>query len=195
MIDGWGISSEIALRWVSLNLTDRKSTLVQVMAWCRQAPSHYLNQCWQRSTPYGEKRPQWVNSLVPGRYGSNLKSVISEHKLQSKLINTSWESALRWMPQNTFDGKSTSVRAMPSCWQHFRIRFLLNMEIVFRDSNFLKALSHYLSPCSHIIKEIFCRSFQGHVYLNIQDTNPQILFILYMYSNSQPHLQGRTKYM
>ena len=23
-----------------------KSTLVKVMAWCRQAPSHYLNQCW-----------------------------------------------------------------------------------------------------------------------------------------------------
>ena len=22
------------------------STLAQVMAWCRQAPSHYLNQCW-----------------------------------------------------------------------------------------------------------------------------------------------------
>ena len=22
------------------------STLVQVMAWCHQAPSHYLNQCW-----------------------------------------------------------------------------------------------------------------------------------------------------
>ena len=25
---------------------DDKSTLVQVMAWCRQATSHYLNQCW-----------------------------------------------------------------------------------------------------------------------------------------------------
>ena len=23
-----------------------RSTLAQVMAWCRQAPSHYLNQCW-----------------------------------------------------------------------------------------------------------------------------------------------------
>ena len=23
-----------------------RSTLVQVMAWCRQAPSHHLNQCW-----------------------------------------------------------------------------------------------------------------------------------------------------
>ena len=31
------------------NSIDDKSTLVQVMAWCRQAPSHYLNQCWPRS--------------------------------------------------------------------------------------------------------------------------------------------------
>ena len=36
------------------DLTDDKSTLVQVMAWCCQATSHYLNQCWPRSpTPYG----------------------------------------------------------------------------------------------------------------------------------------------
>ena len=41
-------------------LTDDKSTLVQVMAWCRQATSHYVNQCWPRSpTPYGVTRPQW----------------------------------------------------------------------------------------------------------------------------------------
>ena len=31
-----------------LDLTD-KSTLVQVMAWCRQATSHCLSQCWPRS--------------------------------------------------------------------------------------------------------------------------------------------------
>ena len=41
--DGWGISCEIALIWISLNFTDDQSTLVQVMAWCHQAPSHYLN--------------------------------------------------------------------------------------------------------------------------------------------------------
>ena len=47
-----------------LNLTDDKSTLVQVMAWCRQATSHYLSQCWTRSlSPYGVARPQWVNML------------------------------------------------------------------------------------------------------------------------------------
>ena len=61
VIDGWGISCEIALRWISLNLTDDKSTLVQVMAWCHQATSHYLSQCWLRSlSPYGVTRPQWV---------------------------------------------------------------------------------------------------------------------------------------
>ena len=32
------------------------------MAWCRQATSHYLSQCWPRSmSPYGVIRPQWVN--------------------------------------------------------------------------------------------------------------------------------------
>ena len=31
------------------------------MAWCRQATSHYLSQCWPRSmSPYGVTRPQWV---------------------------------------------------------------------------------------------------------------------------------------
>ena len=43
------------------DLTDDKSTLVHVMAWCRQATSHYLNQCWPRSsTPCCVNRPQWV---------------------------------------------------------------------------------------------------------------------------------------
>ena len=43
------------------DLTDDKSTLLQVMAWYRQTTSHYLNQCWPRSpTPYGVTRPQWA---------------------------------------------------------------------------------------------------------------------------------------
>ena len=59
--DGWGISYEIALRWMPPDCTDDKSTLVQVMAWCRQATSHYLSQCWLRSVPpNGITRPQWA---------------------------------------------------------------------------------------------------------------------------------------
>ena len=35
------------------------------MAWCRQATSHYLSQCWPRSVlPYGITSPQWVNLIV-----------------------------------------------------------------------------------------------------------------------------------
>ena len=61
VIGGWGISCEIALIWMSLYFTDDQSTLVQVMAWCHQATSHYLSQCWPRSlSPYGVTRSQWV---------------------------------------------------------------------------------------------------------------------------------------
>ena len=89
---------------MSLDLTDDKSTLVQVMAWCRQATSHYLSQCWPRSlSPYGVTRPQWI-----------------------KFVSTSCETPIRWMPQNTFDDKSTLYQVMG--WHH-------------------QATSHYLSQC------------------------------------------------
>ena len=48
VIDGWGISYEIAPIWMSLDFTGDQSTLVQVMAWCHQATSHYLSQCSPR---------------------------------------------------------------------------------------------------------------------------------------------------
>ena len=59
VIDGWDISCEIALRWMSLDFTNDQSILVQAMAWCCQATSHYLSQCWPRSlSPYGVTRPK-----------------------------------------------------------------------------------------------------------------------------------------
>ena len=62
VIDGWVIFCEIALIWMSLDFTYDQSALGAVMAWCRQATSHYLNHCWPRSpTPYVVTRPQSVN--------------------------------------------------------------------------------------------------------------------------------------
>ena len=42
-----GIYYEITVRWMLWNLNNKSfmSTLVQVMAWCLQVTSHYLNQC------------------------------------------------------------------------------------------------------------------------------------------------------
>ena len=56
-------SHDNAFWWMPQELTDDKSILVQVMAWCCQATSHYLSQCWFSSlSPYGVVRPQWVNN-------------------------------------------------------------------------------------------------------------------------------------
>ena len=55
--------------WTIL-MTSPYSLLVQVMAWCHQATSHYLNQCCHHTCimTYGITWPQWVNSLWPGRF-------------------------------------------------------------------------------------------------------------------------------
>ena len=151
MVGGWSISCKIVLKWMPMDLTDGKSTLVQVMVWCRQATSHYLNHCWPRSlSPYDVIRPQWVkalralihkaqdlswsvknednlpcpigtvirnscvyhacqtiNSLTPGRCGSNCKSVTFEPVLWMKLwtpiiiiiiIMNTYEISVIWMP-------------------------------------------------------------------------------------------------
>ena len=61
---GWGIFCETAIRWMSLDPTGDKLTLVQVITWCLQGTSHYLSQCWPRSmSPCGIPRPQWVNMV------------------------------------------------------------------------------------------------------------------------------------
>ena len=65
-------SHDNALRWMPQDLTD-KSTLVQVMAWCRQATSHYMSQWWPWSmSPYGITRPQWVDLIMLSWHGNVL---------------------------------------------------------------------------------------------------------------------------
>ena len=60
MIDDRVISSEIGLWWMSLDLTDDKSTLVQVI---NGLVLSCLSQCWPRSmSPNGVTRPHWVKT-------------------------------------------------------------------------------------------------------------------------------------
>ena len=92
VVDGWGISCKIALILMSLDFADDQSTLVQVIAWCRQATSHYLRQCWSRSlSPYGVTRPQWVNwqqSIIGSDNG------LAPNRQQSHYLNQWWYSLL-----------------------------------------------------------------------------------------------------
>ena len=57
---------------MSQDLTDDKSTLVKVMAWCHQATSHYQPAItWANVdlTQIYVTRPQWVNTLRPRQNG------------------------------------------------------------------------------------------------------------------------------
>ena len=65
VIDDCCVSCEIPIRWVSLVLTDYKSTLIQVINCCRWATRHYLSQCWHRSMlPYGITRSHHNELLI-----------------------------------------------------------------------------------------------------------------------------------
>ena len=118
-VDILSISCEIALRWMLQDFPNDKSTLVQVMAWCRQATSHYLSQCWPSSiSPYGIARPQWVKpwlittttiwKLQPHQYQHKSCVIMSksiklvEQNLQPKFklnLSTFTESALTLVSQ------------------------------------------------------------------------------------------------
>ena len=67
--DGWGIFCKIALRWMPLDHPDDKSTMVRVMAWCRQATSHYLSQfdldpCRHMASP-GHNELTYIYMMAP----------------------------------------------------------------------------------------------------------------------------------
>ena len=53
--DGWGISYEIGLRWLSLDFTDDKWTLVQKMVRCHEASCHYQGVQFMRTRDGGRK--------------------------------------------------------------------------------------------------------------------------------------------
>ena len=66
-------------------LTDEKSTLFQVMPWCRQASSHCLSQCRSRSvSPYGWHQYMMMasNGNIFRVTGSHRAPVESPHKGQ-----------------------------------------------------------------------------------------------------------------
>ena len=62
----FGISIKIPISCTPNYLTNERSTLVQVMAYCRKVTDHYLEQYWPWSqTPYKAPRQQWIKQCSP----------------------------------------------------------------------------------------------------------------------------------
>ena len=62
------------------------------MAWCCQATSHYLNQCWPRyMSPYGVTRPQWVDTSL---FQITVKRATIAMMIRLRLCG--WSPGLKW---------------------------------------------------------------------------------------------------
>ena len=111
--DGWGIYCKIALGWLPLDYICDKSTLVQVMAWCRQATSHYLSQCWPRSmSPCGITRPQCVNSSLPGQNGCHFTDNIFRCIFVNEQLRILIKILLKVVPKGPIDNIPALVEIM-----------------------------------------------------------------------------------
>ena len=119
------ISCLIDLRWMPLDLTDDKSTSVQKMAWCRQATSHYLSQCWPRfMSPYGVTRSQWVKLTVVKRchinslvQDSSNSSVLAMELLQScTKLSIWWNISGSKFAQVTACCLTAPIHYLNQCW-------------------------------------------------------------------------------
>ena len=60
--------------------TDNKSSLVQVMTWCHQAPSHFMNQCCATTTQYSVTNLNELTLIATSILGE-ISSVISRYLL------------------------------------------------------------------------------------------------------------------
>ena len=139
VIDGWGISCEIVLIWMSLDFTDDQSTLVQVMAWCRQATSHYLNLCWSRSLlPYGITKPLRVNTLRSRQNGRHFPDNIFNCIF---LIENVWIS-LKFVPKGVIDNMAALVQIM--AWPLISVKPLSEVMLV----SWTETYMHYLASMS-----------------------------------------------
>ena len=79
--------------------------------WCLVADKRLIYKSFlQFSQP--PLLPSFINLLVCGICGSNVKSVISKRMWWIKFMSTSCEIALMWMSHHTFGYRSTLVRVM-----------------------------------------------------------------------------------
>ena len=96
------------------DLFDGKLLLVQIMAWCHQETSHYMNQCWERSLTVPElKCPQWH---------FNIKIGIPILNIQFDIYNGetyTWKDENRSLSQVIHDG-AIKCKHFPRYWPFVR---------------------------------------------------------------------------
>ena len=107
----FGISHEISLRWTPDNKPLPEPMLTQIHWWCRHMASLDHNELTRlmfltvaSRALHSETGIKWTPVITHWPLVA-----ICDHMLRIKVLSTSLEIALRWMPQNTFKNKSTLI--------------------------------------------------------------------------------------
>ena len=101
-------SCKTIIRWLPQNFTGDKSTLVQVMAWCRQATSHCLDQCCRCISPYGINRLHAMSQIFLSTHPAVGFSIFSQQCLG--------EYPFRWFPSCRFCQFSNTTGNADMSW-------------------------------------------------------------------------------
>ena len=166
---------------------DDQSSLVEVMARCRQATSHYLIQCWPRSLlPYGLTRPQWVNTLRLWQMSAILQKTFSNWFSNWFMKIVYFDSHfIEIVTHGWIDNTPALVQTMAwqqtiiwtnDCLLYWCMHASLGLK-EFKLAEFvlthcgLVTPSHYLNQCWLIIDEVPWQSSQGIILRRCEDTN------------------------
>ena len=163
-----------------MNGTD-KSTLVQVMAWCRQATSQYLSHCWPRSmSPCGATRPQRVQADAIER---NLRQAASHYLCQCWSISMSLYGV-------TNPYVLTYVMCHYSCqdyWAYYQDHLSLTVMFLRKHKICINISSHLLAlRWNRYVVEVLSFAYGRNLKDNVAFTvwiNVLILFIMFMINN------------
>ena len=114
------------------DLTNEKSTQIQVMAWCGQAPSHYQSQCWPRS--------MWLYGITGSQC---VKHCLESYKNKTCIYSILWAQLshahrclLRYYVNSAFKGNSMS--------QSIKVNFSQYKEFIAKPAAWW---SHPVEPC------------------------------------------------
>ena len=130
----------------------------QVMAWCHQAMSHYLNQCWPNSVaPYGITKPQWVKGT--SRFNSLRPSDAYMHQ-----FNIHIPTLVQIMACCLLDIKPLFKPMLPYCWLDPKEHISMKSYLKFKSFSSRKCTwKCHLQNGSHFISALIC---------DIYDINP-----------------------
>ena len=153
---------------MSQDLTDDKSTLVQVKAWSHQVTSHYLSQCWLSSmSSYGITRPQWVMWIYV-----SFRSIFVQLFLFSRylLIDINWctvqHTATQFQSWNVGQTLNKNTVYLPNCVS-LHVIFKLNDSVTVKYVKFTISwfLAKIWSLCTGLVTKCCDSTFLSYPHI------------------------------